>query len=191
MTSLLSTRLGAGQTAPDFNARDVSGHKVSLGKIDARYVLLVFLRYSGCPWCNLAIHRLSLEYPRFKEHDCAVVAFIQSNKSDIISNIYKRHTVKPEFPIIADHAREFYKLYGVGTSLAAAARSITKIPAWVHAVKDHGFKQPKIDGNLFLVPASFLVDRRNGKIVKASYGADYYDEEAFIDIYQSVFFNEL
>jgi peroxiredoxin Q/BCP len=191
VSPLLSHKLSVGQVAPDFSTTDVAGKKVALSKLDSRYVLLVFLRYSGCPWCNLAIHRLSLEYPTFQEHDCAVVAFIQSDKSDIISNIYERHNVKPKFPIIADHSRTFYKLYGVSTSLTAAARSITKIPAWVHAVKRHGFKQTHIDGNLFIVPASFLIDNRTHKIAQVNYNADFYQTEAFIDIYQSVFFREL
>jgi thioredoxin-dependent peroxiredoxin len=184
-------KLTTGQTAPDFSAKAVSGKKITLSKLNARYVLLVFLRYSSCPWCNLAIHRLSLEYPTFKEHDCEVVAFIQSDKTDIVTNIYERHVVKPEFPIIADAGRTFYELYGVTTSIKAVARSITQIPAWVHAVKHHGFKQKRIDGNLFLVPASFLVDSRTHKIVQANYGKSFYDNEAFIDIYQAVFFKEL
>jgi peroxiredoxin Q/BCP len=191
MSSNLHARLVAGQTAPNFSARDVTGQKISLKSITARHILLVFLRYSGCPWCNLAIHRLSLEYPTFQEHDCEVIAFVQSDPSHIISNIYDRHTVPPAFPIIADHARTFYNLYGVGTSLKAAARSIDKIPAWVHAIKKHGFKQTQIDGNLFLVPASFLIDGRTRKIVQVNYGANFYDTEPFIEIYQSIFFKEL
>jgi peroxiredoxin len=184
-------RLSAGQKAPDFSTSDVSGRKVSLSKLDKHYVLVVFFRYSGCPWCNLAIHRLSLEYQTFQDNNCDVVAFIQSDKSDIIDNIYERHSVKPMFPVIADHQRQFYQLYGVTTSVKAAARSITKIPAWVHAVKKHGFKQRTIDGNLFLVPASFLVDNRTHKIVQANYGSNFYDTNTFIDLYESILFKEL
>lgn len=184
-------RLLTGQKAPDFTAQDVSGNKVSLSALDHRYALLVFLRYSGCPWCNLAIHRLSLEYARFQDNDCSVVAFIQSEKAGVIDNIYGRHVVRPEFPIIADHQQKFYKLYGVRPSLTTAARSITKIPAWVHSVKAHGFKQTKIDGNLFMVPANFLVDSRTQTIIRADYSASFYDTDTFIDIYQSILFKEL
>lgn len=185
------SRIKVGQTAPSFSNKDVGGRQVALDGIESRYILLAFFRYSGCPWCNLAIHRLSLEYSTLKEHDCEVVAFIQSKKSDIIDNIYGRHAVKPEFPIIADSQLKYYHLYGVNDSIKAGVKSITKIPAWIHSVKKHGFKQQKVDGNLFLVPASFLIDGRTRKIIKASYGSSFYETKTFIDIYQSVFFKEL
>jgi peroxiredoxin Q/BCP len=184
-------KLKDGEAAPDFTATDMAGKKITLSKLKNRYVLLVFLRYAGCPWCNLAIHRLALEYPFFEENDCRVIAFIQSEKSAINENIYERHSVKPAFSIVADHAREFYELYGVGTSITRTVRSITKIPAWVHSVKHHGFKQTKIDGNLFIVPAAFIIDVRSQKIIKTGYGKDFYDEETFVDLYQSIMFNEL
>ena len=191
MTPSLTQKLVVGDMAPDFTARDVDGNAIRLYDIDSKHILVVFFRYSGCPWCNLAIHRLSLEYKTLQENDCAVVAFIQSDKTDVIDNIYNRHVVKPEFPIVADYEQQYYRLYGVTASIKAAVRSITKLPAWVHAVKDHGFKQGKMDGNFFLVPASFVVNGRTKKIEKAMYGESFYDPEAFIGIYDKLFFNEL
>jgi thioredoxin-dependent peroxiredoxin len=191
MSPSLLQKLIVGDTAPDFNVLDVYGEKVRLKDIDTKHILIVFFRYSGCPWCNLAIHRLSLEYAQLQENGCSVVAFIQSDKTDIIDNIYNRHIVKPPFPIIADHAQKYYRLYGVTDSILAAVRSITKIPAWVHAVKDHGFKQSKMDGSLFMVPAAFLVNGRTKKIEKASYGSSFYDHDLFLDIYDLVYYKEL
>lgn len=183
-------KLLAGQIAPDFTTVDVLKNKIAVREIDARYVLLVFFRYAGCPWCNLAIHRLSLEYSTLKEHGCEVVAFIQSDARAITANIYDRHAHRPSFSIIADPKREYYDLYGVGLSLTAAVNSIKDVPVWLHSVRVHGYKQPKVDGNLFLVPASFLLDTRTNKIIQTSYGTSFYETEAFMDIYQSVFFKE-
>ena len=191
MFSSPAARLKAGQKAPDFSVAPVAGKRVTLSQIKSRYVLVVFFRYSGCPWCNLAIHRLALEYPTLKAHGCEVVAFIESDKTDIVSNIYGRHAVKPPFPIIADHEMYYYRQYGVSTSLPAGVRSIKQIPYWLHSVKRHGFKQTKIDGRFFMVPASFLINGRDRKLIEVSYGSSFYDTEAFMDIYQSVFFNEL
>ena len=191
MASLRIRKLKAGDSTPKFSAVDMNGNKISLETINARYILLVFLRYSGCPWCNLAIHRLTLEYPVFKEHDCEVIAFIQSEPAHVTENIYERHEIKPMFSIIADHEGRFYKSFGVTSSLTKAVRSITKIPEWVHSVKKHGFKQKSIDGNLFLVPASFMIDGRTKKIISTGYAKNFYDTETFVDLYQNVFFNEL
>ena len=191
---MINTRVAkllAGQKAPDFTTVDVLKNKIAVRDIDARYVLLVFFRYAGCPWCNLAIHRLSLEYSTLKNNGCEVIAFIQSDARAITANIYDRHAQKPKFSIIADPKREYYNLYGVGESLKAAVSSIKNVPFWLHSVKEHGYKQTQVDGNLFLVPASFLIDTRTNTIIQTSYGTSYYDTEAFMDIYQSVFYKEL
>ncbi len=191
MFDVESKKLSAGQPAPQFSVRDVLGKQVSSARPEARYILLVFLRYSGCPWCNLAIHRLTLEYPVLQENGCEVITFIQSPAQEVIDNIYARHARKPPFPIIADPDNKYYDLYEVKTSYTAAVKSLRRVPFWLHSVKKHGYKQPRIDGNLFMVPASFLVSARTNKILKTSYGTDYYDSDAFMDIYESVFFKEL
>ena len=191
MFNRLPPKLIAGQVAPKFTVTDVMGHQVASTHTKARYILLVFMRYSGCPWCNLAIHRLSLEYPILQQNDCEVITFIQSPKAGIIENIYERHALTPPFSIVADPKCTYYNMYGVIPSRVAAIKSLRQVPHWLHSAKKHGFTQPKVDGNLFMVPASFLVSARTNKILKTSYGTDYYDKDAFMDIYESVFFKEL
>ena len=134
-------RLHEGDAAPAFNVTDMSGHAVNLNSTAGKYLLLTFMRYSGCPYCNLALHRLALEYPRLQQHGCEVIAFVQSSKHDISSNIYDRHAVKPAFPIVADPAMHTYEEYGVSTSVTAALRDVKNLPYWVHAVREHGFTQ--------------------------------------------------
>ncbi len=176
--------------APQFSATDIFGDKINLADYKDGYVLLVFLRYSGCPWCNLAIHRLSLEYKRLLEYKCQVIAFVQSDKDDVVKNIYDRHELKPQFPIIADHDMHFYEQYGVDSSITGTFREITKLPYWLQSVKKYGFKQEKIDGNLFLVPAWFLINTRTGKIVRSERGVSFYNHETFISIYDSLTFKD-
>ncbi len=179
-----------GDKAPKFDTLDVSGKKIRLSDYKKKSVLLVFFRYAGCPWCNLAIHRLALEYPMLQEQNCEVIAFVQSDQASIQKNILARHALKPRFTIIADPRKQFYDLYGVQTSHVAAVRSIRQIPQWVHAVKEHGFKQEEIDGDLFLVPAAFLIAKQTQKIVKADYGTNFYAFESFLNIYESLVFND-
>jgi peroxiredoxin len=186
----LDAAFHAAKKAPQLKAVDVLGNKVSFKDYDQDYILLVFLRYSGCPWCNLAIHRLSIEYPHLEEYSCQVIALVQSDKENILHNIYDRHEVKPPFPIIADPAMKQYKQYAVDISILGTARSLTKIPYWVQSVKKHGFKQKKIDGNIFLVPAWFLINNRTGKIIKSERGVSFYNHESFIKIYDSLIFKD-
>ncbi len=183
-------RLKTGQQAPDFNLSDVLGKPVQLFSSKSRFSLVVFFRYAGCPWCNLAVHRLVLEYELLRKYDCQVVAFIQSEPENIITNIYKRHSKKPQFPIIADPNLSIYKQYAVEVTAAALPKSLTKIPHWVHAVRKQGFKQAKLDGSFFIVPASFLISNSTRKIIKAHYGTSYYDTDSFIDIYEPLLFGD-
>lgn len=181
-------KLTAGAKAPHFRTVDVLGDKVDLAHYQAKYVLVIFLRYSGCPFCNLTIHRLALEYPLLKRNGCEVIAFIQSTGENIQRNIYDRHALRPPFPIIADQERKYYDLYGVTTSISAVVRSFTKIPDWVESVRHHGFKQAKLDGNIFLVPALFIIDSDTREIVKADYATSFYQYETFTSIYESLTF---
>ncbi len=183
--------LTVGDTAPQFEAVDVFDVSVNLADQRTPHVLLVFLRYSGCPWCNLAIHRLALEYRLLKKSGCEVIAFVQSDKRSIESNIYQRHSVRPPFHIIPDNMRTFYNLYGVKPSLTAVARSIAKLPYWLQAVNQHGFRQTEIDGNLLLVPATFLINTKTQTIVKAEYGTSFYDHDTFTTIYEQLVFERI
>ena len=182
----MNSKLIPGQKAPIFSTKDVFGNKIKLTSYRDKNVLVVFLRYAGCPWCNLAIHRLSIEYPLLKERNCEVVAFVQSSKVNILTNIYGRHSTKPMFPIIADPERKFYKKYDVKPSLKATSRVIVDIPYWLHSVKKHGFWQKKIDGSLFMAPGTFLINK-DGDIASVRYSTSLFDHQTFTDIYEQLF----
>jgi peroxiredoxin len=183
-------RLGINQKVPKIRTKDIFGSAVDLAEYKVGYSLLVFLRYSGCPWCNLAIHRLSIEYERLHKERCNVVAFIQSDKQSVIENIYKRHPLKPQFPIVADKQMKFYKQFGVDSSITGTFATITKLPYWLESVRKLGFRQKKLDGNFFLVPAWFLVNNTTGKIVKSERGVSFYNHETFLSIYDSLTFQD-
>jgi len=179
-------KFSEGDKAPNFKLTDVFGKKVALDGYKNKTILVSFFRYAGCPWCNLAIARLTKEYPKLKEHNIEVICFVQSKKENIQTNIFDRHTPKPPFPIIADPNKEIYNKYGVKDSVVAGVKSITQIPAWVRATTK--YKQKKIDGSLLMVPAQFLVDSRDLTIIKAHYGANYNDQMPFIEIIDASIF---
>jgi peroxiredoxin Q/BCP len=184
-----SNKLAVGDQAPDFSATDIDGNLIQLSNYRDKSVLIVFFRYAGCPWCNLAIHRLALEYPMLKRENCEVIAFVQSSSESVQENIYDRHDLRPDFPIIADPEKKFYNLYGVRRSRQAAVRSISVIPQWIHSVNKLGYKQTSIDGDLLLVPAAFLVGARSQKLLQSDYGTSFYKYESFFGIYESLVFN--
>ncbi len=178
------------QKAPNFKAIDVFGSPVDLASHRSGYTLLVFLRYSGCPWCNLAIHRLTLEYKRLTDEKCHVIVIVQSNRKNIVDNIYDRHEPKPPFPIIPDHEMKLYKQYGVKISKLAVFGFIYHLPPWLESVRKLGYNQKKLDGNFFLVPAWFLINNETNKIVRSERGVSFFEHETFISIYDSLTFKD-
>lgn len=173
-----------------FKVTDITGKTFAVPGSKRGYTLLVFLRYAGCPWCNLAIYRLSLEYERLQKLDCEVVAFVQSDETSIKENIYDRHTPHPQFPIISDKVMKYYDLFKVDSSVAGTFRQITKIPYWLQAVYGQGFKQGKLDGDLFLVPGWFLISNLTGEIIRSARGVSFYNHETFVSIYDSLTFKD-
>lgn len=178
-----------GQVAPAIVTADVYGKPVDLGASKSKYVLVAFMRYAGCPYCNLAIHRLSVEYPLLQQNGCDVVVFVQSDKEEIIKNIYARHKLQPPFPIIPDMAKEFYEKYGVQSSKKVGLQPFKTLPYWLESVGKHGFKQGKLKGDYFLVPAMFLISTKTHKIITAKYGSSFYDHETFTNIYETLTFD--
>jgi len=182
----MTKRLSAGDVVPFTEAVDTDGSSVSLAKNGTKYTLLAFLRYAGCPYCNLSVHRLAMENELLRQSGCGIMAFIQSTPESIKKNIYGRHAVTPKFPIIPDQKMNYYKQYGVSPSLKTSAKIIRDIPQWVHAVRHHGFKQGKVDGSLFMAPAIFLVHNNSGKIIVADYDSNLFNHETFSPLYDAI-----
>ncbi len=172
------------QQAPDFEMPDMTGKLIKLSDYRNEKLLLCFFRYAACPWCNLALHRLVLQMPRFDELGLKVVAFIQSEPANIKRYIYDRHTPLPTFPIIADPQRKIYDLYHISDSLKPLKTIATtkSIPSWLQSTLGHGFTQGKIDGSASLVPAHFLIGPYDLTIYKARYGEDYFNDLPMIEI---------
>ena len=165
-----------------FEMRDVTGKIIKLADYKGKKVLLCFFRYAGCPWCNLAIHRLSVEYPNFKKLGLEIITFVQSKPENIQKYIYGNNVPLPPFPIIADPDRKIYDLYGVTDSYLAAVPSLRHVPDWLWNIVGGKYKQGKVDGSLGLVPAQFMIGTDDTKVYKVYYGVDYFDHLAMSEI---------
>lgn len=180
-------RLKIGDKVPDFWTRDISGKEVDSRELKGN-TLIVFLRYAGCPFCNLAIYRLAHEYKLLKKEGCEVIAFVQSTEENIDENIIKQQDSTPPFPIVSDQQQDVYKLFGVTPNAAKAAKYTTKNAShWIDAVFKKKFKQSNIDGSAFIVPASFLIDKY-GIIQIADYDSSFYEDNVFTPIYEHLTF---
>ncbi|MDA8596924.1 redoxin domain-containing protein [Candidatus Pacebacteria bacterium] len=180
-----ATKLSNGDQAPHFSVTDINGEAVTISKQNEQKILLSFFRYSGCPWCNLAIYRLTQMAPDLENEGIRVVCFVQSPRESIVENVMNRHDPKPPFAIIADPEKTIYNQYAVEENALKYFTSLKQFPEWIHASFTHKFKQMSVDGDATLVPAQFLIDS-DGTIIKVHYGTDYADDMTLTEIKEAI-----
>ncbi len=159
-------RLQTNTPAPAFETTDVFDAPFSLEAAKGSKVLLAFMRFAGCPVCNLRVHELRKNADRFKKQNIKVVLVYESSKETM------REYLKDEafpFTFIADPQNKLYDLYSVEKSLGKLLSSLFKgMMAKVQAGQKLYKKKPTDDGKVTRMNAEFLIDA-GGKIVKAHY----------------------
>ena len=165
------SKLTAGAQAPDFTVADARGNRIQLSEFQGRLnVVLVFLRYAGCPICQLSLQELKNAYAGFQARDAQVIAFVQSpadtlNKSGNVDAF--------PFPIIPDPEEAIYKLYHVGSGALGALLAPDTLRRGLKATLK-GHKQGKMEGNTWQLPGDFIVDK-NGVLKLARVGRNMGD----------------
>jgi peroxiredoxin len=148
--------LKAGESAPGFAAADVNGTPVRLADYRGRgQVLVVFLRFAGCPLSRLYLQELRAAHDDFESAGIAVIAVLQSSKE----NIQKIRVKKFPFIIIPDPEAKLYEIYGVGHADAAGLvhpRVLVRATEATLRGQFHGLEF----GDERRLPGAFLVDRR-------------------------------
>ncbi|MFA6448477.1 MAG: peroxiredoxin-like family protein [bacterium] len=151
-----NTFLKVGQMAPDFTMDDATGGRFALSDYKGKgSVVLVFLRYAGCPICQLALADLKDAYDEFKARGAEVAAFVQSPPDTI-----KKSGDLSVFPfrLIPDPNETIYKLYGVAGGSFFDMLHPQTVARGIQAVA-HGHKQGKMEGNQWQLPGDFIVDK--------------------------------
>ncbi len=179
--------LRVGDKAPVIHTTDANGKAFDITKTNSPYTLVTFLRYAGCPYCNLALHRLALESKTLSRSGCDIVALINSDTENIQKNIYDRQQFPIPFPLIPDLKRTWYEKFGITPSIKTIPYCLTHAPEWLYAVNKLGYKQANMDGSFFMVPALFVIDDK-GIVVYADYQASFSNDSTFTPIYEILTF---
>lgn len=125
--------------------------------------VLVFLRYHGCPVCQMEIANLKRDIELFNEKKASVYVFLQSSKATLTSLLKKEDW---PFKIVCDPAGEIFKFYAVEpggiVKYLHPAGLINSIKALCR-----GFFHKKFEGKETQLPAAFIVN--SDKIITFSY----------------------
>lgn len=163
--------------AIDFIVSDYLNNQVTLSDYKGKKVLLSFFRGASCPFCNMRVHELINNYPKFEEKGIVIIAFFASTKEEINEYAGKQ---KAPFAIIPDPTLKFYTKYGVEQSPFGMLKTMLK-PLKMIKMMQSGFFNLKSGKDKPIVPADFLIDE-NQMILKTYYGKDFGDHMSIEDI---------
>lgn len=160
----MKERMTPGSTAPDFKFD--TPWKTSLQFYDfleKGRVLLVFLRYVGCPLCQLKISDLIKDSALFEAEGIQVLVVLQSGP-DTIGQTYEENSLP--FTIVCDPQEQIFQLYKV--TPGAFFQYITPgVVMKAMKARKKGIKHGKSEGRELQLPAVFAVDE--DKLIKEVY----------------------
>lgn len=167
----MKKKLSIGTKAPNFTYDTVTGQSLDFYKTaGAKKSVLFFLRYSGCPICQLKIRDILRDYGDFKAAGLEVFVLLQSVPSTVREALAGA-TVP--FTIVCDGDEKIFELYGVS---AGNIFQYLAPPVLLKAIRAAraGFKHGKKEGNEMQLPAVFIVNGE-GVIDYAYYGRNIGD----------------
>jgi len=167
----MSQRVTAGSIAPEFVFDTPWKKKQKLSDFTKKgTTVLIFLRYIGCPICQMKIAELKREFPRFRERSLSLLVVLQSTPENITPMVSQKDM---PFEIGCDPQERLFTLYGVKPGSTLDYITPTTIVRAATAVAK-GFRHGTYEGNEKQLPATFIIDR-SGKVRYAHYGKNVAD----------------
>ena len=160
----MKDRMTTGTTAPDFTFNTPWKQSLTFYEfLKDEKALLFFLRYMGCPLCQLKISEIIKDLDQFKKAGVNVFIILQSHP-DVIRESAEEKDIP--ITIICDPDLDFFNLYKVYSGSIFKYITPSVIKKAIRAKKE-GFTHGKNEGKELQLPAVFLID--TDKIVKYVY----------------------
>jgi len=161
----------------DFGSYDYLGNKINLADYRGEKILLSFFRGASCPFCNLRIRQLIMQYHEFEKKNIEIIALFAATAEEISKYAGKQSA---PFPIIPDPDLDLYVKYGIEESFSGMFKVMLK-PGELLKVMTSGFFNVKTIHKKPILPADFLIDE-NQVIYRVYYGKDYGDHVPIEDV---------
>ncbi|HOD14751.1 MAG TPA: peroxiredoxin-like family protein [Spirochaetota bacterium] len=150
----MNKKLTAGMKAPNFSFTTLSGQSLDFYKTSrGKKAVLFFLRYAGCPICQMKMGEIMRDYDRLRAAGLEVYVVLQSSPASVKEALAG---VAPPFTIVCDPREKIFSLYGVppGNLFQYLAPSVI-----MKAIKAsrRGFRHGKKEGQELQLPAVFIV----------------------------------
>jgi peroxiredoxin len=167
----MKERLKVGDKAPDFKFETPwEGGKGFYGEAGEKPAVLVFLRYLGCPICQVDMANLRREIGLIEKKGAVLFVILQSSPETVASATKKEDW---PFTIICDPRGSLFQLYHVEPGGILKYMHPAGLIAAVKATLQ-GYRHGKFEGHETQLPGVFIV--APGKTIRyAHYGANLSD----------------
>ncbi len=167
----MAKRLKAGATAPDFTFDTPWKKGLKLSAFTKKgTTVLMFLRYMGCPICQMKISELRKEIGDFDKRAVNLLVVLESTPENVTAMVSEKDM---PFVIVCDPKEKLFSLYDVKPGSFFGYVTPTTIIRAIRATI-LGFKHGKYEGNEKQLPATFIIDK-NRKVTYAYYGKNVAD----------------
>jgi len=158
-------RLTKNQKAPAFQVEDVYGKSIEF-PVPEKKVLLSFMRFAGCPVCNLRVHELLKNSAKLEADHISVILIYESPKASMLE--YLKEESFP-FSFVSDKENKLYDIYEIESSFFKVMKGLFHgLLSKAMEGKKLYKKDPGMDGSALRMGADFLIDGK-GRIIEAYY----------------------
>jgi peroxiredoxin len=116
--------------------------------------VLVFLRYQGCPVCQMEMAHLKREIGLFTQKETKIFVFLQSSSATVASAANEGDW---PFIIVCDPQGTIFRKYAVESGGILKYLHPAGISAAIKAIRQ-GFRHGKFEGKETQLPAAFVVN---------------------------------
>jgi len=167
----MTTPLKAGNKAPNFRfdtpwTSSQDFHEI----IQDHDAILVFLRYHGCPVCQMEMANLKHDIELFNQKAARVFVFLQSSTDTLIPLLKEDDW---PFDIVCDPEGLIFQLYAVESGGIMKYLHPSSLIATIRAMS-RGFLHKKFEGKETQLPAAFII-KSDKTITYAYYGKSISD----------------
>lgn len=164
-------RLSAGDIFPDYNVSTQFEEATSISKIaGGKPLMLVVLRYIGCPSCRYDVHMLQEHHEAFDKKGVAVAVVMQSTPESIRAALSDEPL---SFPIICDPEYAIYDDLEIRPAqsreeMLGDEAALAKFMKKRDAIQQLGYTHGEYEGIEEQLPAFFYMDA-DRKLMTAHY----------------------
>ncbi|MEX2274082.1 MAG: peroxiredoxin-like family protein [Actinomycetota bacterium] len=146
-----------GDLAPDADLLGLDRKIVRLSDFWERQpIVLVFLRYFGCPFCQAQVAELKRDEPRFREAGAGVVLVGHGHPGAAEAFSAKRRL---PFPLLMDPWRDAYESYGLREATFGEVVGPRALPQMLRRGLAKDTRQGGLHGgSLKQMPGTFVID---------------------------------